>query len=153
MKAITGFIVAANLCMAACSFSADRKDAEALAERYFSAMQRRDIAGVLSLYSSRFYGATSRGDWLAFLNDLHARCGAPKSHSLATWTVLSSFGVNAGTRTTLLYDVQYSSCRMSEKMMVFKPDGGQIQIEAHFLTPKVPAPEDKGSVQTTAQVT
>jgi hypothetical protein len=156
-----GWIVATAVCivfavlsgMAACSFSGDRKEAEALAERYFAAMQGDDIAGVLSLYSSRFYGATSRGDWLAFLNDLHARCGALKSHSLATWTVFNSFGANAGTRTTLIYDVQYSSCQMSEKMTAFKPDGGQIQIEAHFLTPKVPAPDHKGSAQTTALIT
>jgi hypothetical protein len=42
---------------------------------------------------------------------------------------------------------------MSEKMTAFKPDGGQIQIEGHFLTPKAPLPDDKGSAQTTALIT
>jgi hypothetical protein len=131
----------------ACSFSKERKEAEALAEQYFSTMQGGNIANVLALYSPRFYSVTPRADWLAFLNDLHARCGTPKTHSLITWNVFSAFGTNAGTRTTLVYDVQYSTCRTLEKMTVFKPGGGQIRFDGHVLTPKAPVPDDKGSAQ------
>jgi hypothetical protein len=137
----------------ACSFSKERREAEALAEQYFSTMQGGNVANVLAFYSPRFYSVTSRADWLAFLNDLHARCGTPKTHSLITWNVFSSLGTHAGTRTTLVYDVQYSTCRLSEKMTVFKPDGGQIRIDGHLLTPKAPVPDDKGSVQAAARST
>jgi hypothetical protein len=93
-----------------------------------------DIEGALSLYSERFYKATSRETWLEFLNDVRARCGTPKSHSLKTWNVMKLFSTDSGTRTTLLYDVQYSSCKMSEKMTIFIPAGGEGKIEGHFVT-------------------
>jgi hypothetical protein len=139
-----------SLCAAiGCSFSDNRKEAEQLAEKYFSAMQAGEIEGVLPLYSARFYAATSRADWLAFLQNQRARCGPPKTHSLVTWNVLNMFGTNAGSTTTLVYDVQYSSCRVSEKMTIFKPSGGKIQIQGHFLTPKAGIQNDKGDSQPT----
>ena len=138
------------LCAAiGCSFSDNRKEAEQLAEKYFSTMQGEDLEGVLRLYSARFYLVTPRADWLAFLQNQRSRCGTPKSHTLVTWNVLNSFGTNAGTTTTLVYDVQYASCRVSEKMTIFKPSGGKIQIQGHFLTPKAGIQNDKGDSQPT----
>jgi hypothetical protein len=119
-----------------CSFSEDRKEAEQLAEQYFAKMQGEDIESVLSLYSARFYEVTSRADWRSFLENQRARCGTPKTHSLVNWNVFNSFGTNAGTTTTLVYDVQYSSCRVSEKITVFKPSDGKLQIQGHFLKPE-----------------
>jgi hypothetical protein len=119
-----------------CSFSDDRKEAERLAEQYFAKMQGGDVEGALALYSARFFAVTSRADWRAFLENQRARCGAPKSHSLVTWKVFNAFGTNAGATTTLVYNVQYSSCQVSEKLTFFKPSGGKIQIQAHFLQPK-----------------
>jgi hypothetical protein len=143
-------VMAVALCAAiACSFSGDREEAEQLAEKYFSTMQGGEIESVLPLYSARFYVVTSRADWLAFLQNQRARCGRPKTHSLVTWNVLNSFGTKAGTTTTLVYDVQYSSCRVSEKMTIFKPSGGKIQIQGHFLTPKAGVQNDKGDLQPT----
>ena len=132
-----------------CSFSRDREEAEQLAEQYFSKVQAGEMEGALSLYSARFYDVTSRADWLVFLQNQRARFGTPKTHLLVTWNVLNTFGTNAGTRTTLVYDVQYSSCRVSEKMTIFKPSGGRIQIQGHFLTPKAATPGDKETTQTT----
>lgn len=132
-----------------CGFSKDKQEAEQLAEQYFAKMREGEVAGVLPLYSPRFYEATSRADWLAILESQRTRCGAPKSHKLISWNVFSSFGTNSGVRTTLVYDVQYSSCRMSEKLIVFKPSGGEIQIQGHALTPKAPAPGDNQAVQAT----
>ena len=132
-----------------CSSLEDKKEAEALAEQYFSKVQGGDIEGVLALYSARFYEVTSRAEWLAFLENQRARCGTPKAHSLVTWNVLNTFGTNAGTTTTLVYDVQYSSCRVSEKMTLFKPSGGQIQVQGHFLTPKARIQNDKADSQAT----
>jgi hypothetical protein len=129
-------VMAVVLCAAlGCSFSNDRKEAEQLAEQYFSKLQGGDIEGVLALYSTRFFAATSRSDWRAFLESQRARCGTPGTHSLVTWNVVNSFGTNSGTTTTLVYDVQYSSCRVSEKITLFKPSGGTIQIQGHFLKP------------------
>jgi len=119
-----------------CSFSEDRKEAEQLAEQYFAKMQEGDVEGILSLYSARFFAVTSRADWRAFLENQRARCGGPKTHSLVTWNVFNAFGTNAGATTTLVYNVQYSSCQVSEKMIFFKPSGGKIQIQGHFLQPK-----------------
>jgi hypothetical protein len=130
-----------------CSFSQDRKEAERLAERYFTKMQGGDIEGALALYSARFYEVTSRAQWLAFLENQRARCGKPETHSLVSWNVVSSFGTNAGTTTTLVYEVQYTDCRVSEKMTVFKPSGGKIQIQGHFLTPNAGIQNDKDDSQ------
>jgi hypothetical protein len=132
-----------------CSFSEDREEAEQLAEQYFSEMVSGDIEGVLSLYSARFYVGTPRAEWRAFLEKHRARCGTPNTYSLTTWHVFSSFGTNSGTTTTLVYDVQYSSCRVSEKMTIFKPSGGKIQIQGHFLTPKAGIQNDKRESQAT----
>ena len=132
-----------------CGFSKEKKEAEQLAEQYFAKMRGGDIGGVLPLYSARFYEATSRADWLAILESQRTRCGTPKSHKLISWNVFSSFGTNSGVRTTLVYDVQYSSCRMSEKMTIFKPSGAEIQIQGHLLTPKVGIQSDKRESQAT----
>ena len=143
-------VMGVALCAAiGCSFSGNREEAEQLAEKYFSTMQGENIERVLPLYSTRFYAATSRADWLAFLQNQRARCGTPKTHSLVTWNVLNMFGTNAGTTTTLVYDVQYSNCRVSEKMTIFKPSGGKIQIQGHFLTPKAGIQNDNGDSQPT----
>jgi hypothetical protein len=143
-------VMAATLCAAmGCGFSKERQEAEQLAELYFANLQSENIEGALSLYSARFYEVTSRADWLAFLENQRARCGKPKSHSLVTWNVFSSIGTNAGTRTTLLYDVEYSRCRVSEKLTIFKPSGGKIQIQGHFLKPKEGMQNDKEDPQAT----
>lgn len=143
-------VVMVALCAATgCSFSEDRKDAEHLAEQYFAKMQSGNVEDVLPLYSAKFYEITSRTDWLAFLQNQLARCGTPKTHSLVKWNVLNTFGTNAGTTTTLVYDVEYSSCRVSEKMTLFKPSGGPIQFQGHFLTPKAGIQNDHGDSQAT----
>lgn len=151
LKRAAQFAVIAAAASAAigCGFSEERKQAEELAEQYFAKMQAGDVEGVLSLYSTRFFEVTSRADWLVFLEEQRARCGTPKTHSLINWNVLSTFGTNAGTRTTLVYDVQYSSCRVSEKMTIFKPSGGKIQIQVHFLTPKAGTQSNQVDLQAT----
>jgi hypothetical protein len=129
--------------MAGCSFSESRQEAEHLADQYFSVMQGPDVEPALALYSPRFYAATPRAEWLRFLKDQRARCGVPKTHSLVTWNVFSSMGTDSGVRTTLVYDVHYSNCQMSEKITTFKPSNGKIQILGHFLAPKSGTPDDK----------
>jgi hypothetical protein len=150
IRAAAAVIILAMLSLAAaCGFAEGKKEAEQLADQYFLKMQAGDVEGALTFYSPRFYKATSRTEWLAFLQDQRTRCGAPKSHSLTTWNVFSSIGSSAGTRTTLVYDVQYTSCRMSEKITVFKPDDGKTQIDGHFLKPEAGKQEGKGDSETT----
>jgi hypothetical protein len=119
--------------LAACGFSEGRDKAALVADQYFSAVQAGDITGALSLYSDRFYGVTARDKWTDFLNDVRRRCGVPKSHSLATWNVANLFGMNSGIRATLVYSVLYSSCKMTETMTIFIPDGEAGKIEGHFF--------------------
>jgi hypothetical protein len=116
-----------------CSFSSDRKEAEQLAEEYFAKMKGGDIEGVLPFYSAGFYEETSPTEWRTILEDQRARCGVPQSYSLVNWNVFSSFGSNSGTRTTLIYAVRYSRCRVRETLTTFKPSGGNIQIQRHVL--------------------
>jgi hypothetical protein len=142
-------VTALTLCAIGCGVSAGREEAEALAEQYFTKIQSGDIESVLSLYSAKFYAVTSRADWSALLQEQRARCGTPKTHTLVSWNVVSSFGTNSGTRTTLVYDVEYSNCRMSEKITVFKPSGGKIQIHGHLLKPETGNRNDKADSQTT----
>jgi hypothetical protein len=112
-------------------------------------MQGGDIEGALSLYSAGFYEVTSRAEWQVLLENQRDRCDAPKTHTLVSWNVFNAFGTNAGTRTTLVYDVQYSSCRVSEKMITFKPDDGKIQIQGHWLKKQPGKQGDKGESQVT----
>jgi hypothetical protein len=128
---VAGFALCAG-----CGFTEDRKEAEQLAEQYFAKAMADDIDGVLGLYSPRFFAATSRDHWRQFLDEQRSRCGTPQSHRLVSWNVFSSFGSNAGVRTTLVYDVNYSSCRFAETLTIFKPSGGEIQIQGHVFTPK-----------------
>jgi hypothetical protein len=134
--------------MASCGLSKGRQEAESVAERYFTAMDAGDIPGALSLYSARFYQVTSRAEWLQWLSDLRARCGPPRSHSLSSWKVMSTIGTNGGMRATLVYDVQYSSCRMSESFTIFKPTGGKTQVDAHLQKTDSPNPEGKDRTAT-----
>lgn len=141
-------LLVAICAMVGCNFSESKKEAEQVAEQYFAKLQGSDIDGALALYSPRFYQVTSRADWLSFLQSQHARCGVPKSHSLVTWNVFSSMGTDSGVRTVLVYDVHYASCRVSEKLTIFKPSDGAIQIQGHFLTPIAGAPEGQATQAT-----
>jgi hypothetical protein len=136
----TGVVFSA---LASCDFTAGRDQAAVIAERYFVAAKSGDMNGVLALYSERFYKATSRESWRNFLNDVHARCGVPKSHSLATWNVANMIGTNSGTRATLVYSVQYSSCSASETMTIFIPEGKEGKIEGHFVKIEPLSPDNK----------
>jgi hypothetical protein len=148
-RTVRAAVMVVVLCaMIACGFSKDKKEAEQLAEQYFAKMQGGEVEGVLPLYSARFYEATSRADWLAILESQRTRSGAPKSHKLISWNVFDSFGTNSGVRTTLVYDVEYSTCRMSEKLIIFKPSGGEIQIQEHLLKHEA-GQNDKGESQAT----
>lgn len=143
-------IVAAALCLGTgCSFTEDKAEAQQLAEQYFAKMQAGDVEGVLSFYSARFYEVTPRADWRTFLENQRTRCGTPKTHSLTTWNVFNSIGTNAGSTTTLVYDVQYENCQVSEKITFFKPAGGAVQIQGHFMQPKAGTPSDKLDSQAT----
>ena len=137
----------AALCVG-CSFSADKKEAEGLAEQYFADIRGSDFEGALALYSPRFFAVTSREQWLLFLKEQRSRCGTPKTHTLTNWNVFSSFGINSGTRTTLTYEVEYSSCRVSESLTTFKPSGGKIQIQGHYFNSN-PKPGTQGESQAT----
>lgn len=143
-------VILVALCAAmSCGFSEGKKEAEALAERYFLRVQNGDIEGALLLYSPRFYQVTSRVDWRKFLEAQRDRCGTPKTHKLVSWNVFSSIGTNAGVRTILVYDVQYTRCQMSEKITTFKPDDGETQIQGHFLRKEAGSQDDKAESQVT----
>ena len=141
-----GMVLVVLCALMGCGFSQGKKEAEALADQYFSKMQGGDIEGALSLYSAGFYEVTSRAEWMTLLENQRDRCGAPKTHTLVSWNVFNSFGTHAGTRTTLVYDVEYTSCRMSEKMIIFKPDDGVIRIQGHLLKKEPGKQEDKAEL-------
>ena len=137
-------IVAAS----ACDFSESRDDGEAFAERYFAAMSSDDLTGALALYSPRFFDGTPRDQWLATLKNLRERCGLPASHTLKTWMVTNTVGTNGGSNTTLVYDVKYSSCRLTETLVVSKPDSGEDKIIRHVLKLEGAMPDKAGSAGT-----
>ncbi len=130
---------------AACGFSKSRDDGEAFAERYFTAMNSDDVAGALALYSPKFFDSTPREQWLATLRNLRERCGTPTSHALKNWMVTDRVGTASGSTTTLTYDVTYSSCRLTETLVVSRPEGGEDKIIRHVLKLEGTMPDKAGS--------
>ena len=133
---------------AACDFSGNREDAEAFAERYFAAMRSDDVAGALAFYSPKFFDGTPRDQWLATLRNLRERCGTPTSHSLTNWMVTDQVGAASGSTTTLTYDVKYASCRLSETLVVSRPEGGEDKIIRHIVKLEGTMPDKAGSAGT-----
>jgi hypothetical protein len=127
----------------ACGLYASRNDAEAFAERYFAALNDADVTGALAFYSPRFFAGTPRDQWLATLQGVRERCGMPTSHSLENWVVTNHFGTDSGSSATLVYDVKYASCRLSETLVVFKPEGGEDKIVRHILKLEGAAPDKR----------
>jgi len=125
----------------ACGFYASRNEAQAFAERYFTALNGADVTPALALYSPRFFEGTPRDQWLATLQGVRERCGMPTSHSLENWVVTNHLGTDSGSSATLVYDVKYASCRLSETLVVFKPDGGEDKIVRHILKLEEAAPD------------
>jgi hypothetical protein len=147
MSPIRAFLILSlALAMAAasaCGSYASRNDAEAFAERYFAALQGGDVSGALALYSPKFFEGTPRGEWLATLQGVRERCGMPTSHSLENWVVTNRIGTDSGSSATLVYDVKYASCRLSETLVVFKPEGGEDKILRHILKLEGAAPDKR----------
>ena len=126
-----------------CGFYEGRNDAEAFAERYFAALNGDDVTRALAFYSSKFFEGTPRDQWLATLQGVRERCGMPGSHTLENWVVTNHLGTDSGSSATLVYDVRYASCRLSETMVVFKPEGGEDKIVRHILKLEGAAPDKR----------
>ena len=133
-RAITALAAAlAIIATVSCGTYAARDEAQQFAERYFTARSGDDVAAALAFYSPKFFAGTPRDEWQATLQGLRERCGTPTSHSLTGWTAATSLGTESGSTVTLTYDVRYASCRMSETLVVFKPQGGEDKILRHLM--------------------
>jgi hypothetical protein len=132
--------------LAACSLEGDAEN-RAVVDRYYETFGAGDINGALGLYSERFYSATSRADWSRTLHGMRERCGAVRSHKLVNWSQSRQLfsGDDSGPRSTLVYDVTYDSCEVTEAFTVFKPEDGKPKIMSQSI--KVRQQRDAG-VQT-----
>lgn len=122
--------MAALTAVSSCSVAVDRGDAKALADRYFAASEKSDYDGIIALYSPEFLSKTPPEQIRRVLLSVHNRCGIPKSHTLQTWRVLSDLRTGS-TQVDLNYDVTYSRCRMSERIVVARHQGEKAQILSH----------------------
>ena len=122
--------------LASCGMSESREESIAVADRYFATIGSGDVTSALGFYSEKFFSVTPHADFERTLTDLLQRCGKVKSHKLASWATNSTVGMNAGSTTILVYDVEYSACETNETMKIFKPDGGKAQIVAHAIKVK-----------------
>jgi hypothetical protein len=120
--------------LAACSLEGDA-ESRAVVDRYYASFGAGDINGVLGLYSDRFYSATPRADWSRTLHGMHDRCGAVRSHKLLNWSQsrqLFSDG-DSGSRSTLVYDVTYDSCEVTEAFTISRPEDGTPKIMSQSI--------------------
>jgi hypothetical protein len=141
-RAFTALAAAlAIIATSSCGSYAARDEAEGLAERYFTARSDDDLAAALPFYSAKFFAGIPREQWLSSLQVVHDRCGTPTSHSLKSWTATNLVGAESGSTVTLTYDVKYASCRVSETLVVFKPDGGEDKILRHLMKLEGPTPD------------
>ena len=122
--------MAALTAVSSCNLAVDRGDAKALADRYFAASENSDYDGIIALYSPEFLSKTPREQIRRILLSVHNRCGIPKSHTLQTWRVFSDL-TRGSTQVDLSYDVTYSRCRMSERIVVARHHGEKVQILSH----------------------
>ena len=118
--------------LSSCGLTGGRDEAQDLADRYFAASEKGDYESILALYSPKFLAQTSREDIRTFLVNVHHRCGVPVSHTLQSWRIFSDFS-SGSTQVDLLYNVSYSRCRMSERILVLRPSGEKAQILGHHL--------------------
>lgn len=140
-RAITALALGlAMIAASSCGTYAARDEAESLVERYFTARSGDDTAAALSFYSPKFFAGTPRNQWQATLQGLRDRCGTPTSHTLRGWTASNRVGTESGATVSLTYDVKYASCRLSETLVVFKPEGGENQILRHIMKLGGPIP-------------
>jgi hypothetical protein len=133
----TSFIA---LLSASCDLQENSEQDRALADRYFAASAAGDYETVLSLYSQQFFAKTTREQFRDLLMSVHTRCGAPKTHVLKGSTITSSLTDGSG-QATLIYDVTYDRCRLSEVIRIAKPDNGEPKILGHQLNFQTLPPE------------
>jgi hypothetical protein len=136
------------IAVSSCGVTEVRDEAKDLADRYFAASEKGDYESILSLYSPMFLATTSRENTRSFLVNVHNRCGVPMSHTLQNWRVFSDFS-SGSTQVDLLYDVSYSRCRMSERILVLRPSGGKAQILGHHLNVTSESPSQGRDFTTT----
>jgi hypothetical protein len=132
LRAWTLILAAGALLTQGCSFQSDA-DNRALIERYFTQLGAHDLDGALALYSQGFFATTPRRDWRRVLEDMSARCGAPRTHALTTWSQSTNFGTDSGSRSVLVYEVGYDRCRVVERFTVLRPRNGAAQIVSHDI--------------------
>jgi hypothetical protein len=62
--------------------------------------------------------------------------------------VTDQVGAASGSTTTLTYEVKYASCRVSETLVVSRPEGGEDKIIRHTLKLEATTPDAAGSAGT-----
>ncbi len=149
VRAFTALAAAlASIVTSSCGTYEARDEAQQFAERYFTARNGDDLAAVLPFYSAKFFAGTPREEWLSSLQVIHDRCGTPASHALKGWTATNLVGTESGSTVTLTYDVKYASCRMSETLVVFKPEGGEDKILRHIMKFEGATPDNPAGTST-----
>jgi hypothetical protein len=141
-RAFTALAVGlAIVATSSCGSYEARDEAEGFVERYFTATGGDDVVAALAFYSPKFFAGTPRDQWLSTLQGVRDRCGTPTSHSLKGWTATNLIGTESGSTVTLTYDVRYASCRLSETLVVFRPEGGEDKILRHLIKLEGPMPD------------
>jgi len=124
--------------LCACGASTAKSEAEALASKYFEAVEKGSPEEALPLYGDLFYKATTKEEWLKILNKVREKLGPAKSHVLANWNVSVQANTSgSGSYVTLNYNVKYALYDAQENLVIFKPmSGGEVKILGHHINSK-----------------
>lgn len=116
-----------------CGATSAKPEAEALTQKYFTAMKEGKVGEAIPLYSKEFFKETSKDKWQIMLAKINNKLGNVKSYELATWRVNTYAGTGeSGTYVSLIYNVQYEKYKGTESFNIFKPaSGGAVKLLGH----------------------
>jgi hypothetical protein len=114
--------------LAACSVSADTRQAEEAIQRFHELMDAGQSAAIYDAAAEDLKAASTQTDFVAFLDAVHRKMGLSKSSSQKGWNV--NYGTS-GKFITLNYETVYAEGQASEQFLYRITDGKALLAGYH----------------------
>lgn len=106
----------------------DKKDAEKIANKFYSLIQQNNRQEAFKLFGEKFFTITSKGQLNQMIDNINMSCGSNmKTTELISWETFVSIGTNTKSEYVLLYKIHRNIKNTQEKITLQK-DNDTIKI-------------------------
>lgn len=124
------FIVSCNVNGAYENREEDKKDAEAITNKFYSFLMQKNYSNSYKLYTRNFFSKTDTNKLRKFYDQIEVNCGQVESYELIDWKTSVIKGTNHSSKYYFIYKVRYTKAITNESIILFKEED-EIRIASY----------------------